>query len=100
MEFNIFVFLQEVLPEQLNHVPLPIRRLMWFQQDGAPDQHSVDTHNALNILYPGRWIGSVCQINWSACSPNLSCLEFFLWGHMKSLIYEDGPVDSAEDLVA
>ena len=30
------VFLQEVLPELLNHVPASIRRRMWFRRDGTP----------------------------------------------------------------
>ncbi|GFY22243.1 uncharacterized protein TNCV_3298861 [Trichonephila clavipes] len=31
-------------------------------------------------------------------SPDLSCLDFFLWGHMKNLVYAS-PVDSNEALV-
>ena len=37
-------------------------------------------------------------IAWSAYSPNLTPLHYFLWGHMKSLIHET-PVDS-DDLLA
>ena len=92
------VFLQVVLPDLLNHVPLPIRRRMWSQHDGALAHYRVDARNALNIMYPGRWIGRGGPINWPTRSPDLSCLEFFLWGHTKCLIYEDGPVDSVEDL--
>ena len=32
-------------------------------------------------------------------SPDLSCLDLFLWGHMKQLVYEI-VVETAEDLVA
>ena len=32
-------------------------------------------------------------------SPDLSCLDFYFWGLMKTLVY-DTPVDSAEELVA
>ncbi|GFU50622.1 uncharacterized protein TNCV_235841 [Trichonephila clavipes] len=49
--------------------------------------------------YPRRWIGRGGPVNWPACSPDLSCLDFFLWGHMKSLVYAS-PVDSDEALVA
>ncbi|GFV93513.1 uncharacterized protein TNCV_1988271 [Trichonephila clavipes] len=38
-------------------------------------------------------------INWPARSPNLSCLDSFLWGHMKSLVYAS-PIDFDETLVA
>ena len=38
-------------------------------------------------------------IAWPACSPNLTLLDLFLWGHMKRLVYET-PADSEEDLLA
>ena len=77
-EDSYLVSLQEVLPELLNHVPLPIRRRMWFQLDGAPAHCSVNARNAPNIMYPGRWIGRGDPINWPARSPDLSCLYFSL----------------------
>ncbi|GBN74072.1 hypothetical protein AVEN_168703-1 [Araneus ventricosus] len=46
-----------------------------------------------------RWIGRGGPTHWTARSPDLSCLDFFLWGHLKSLVYES-PIDSDEDLVA
>ncbi|GFU97995.1 uncharacterized protein TNCV_232721 [Trichonephila clavipes] len=39
-----------------------------------------------------------CPVNWPARSPDLSRLDFFLWGHMKILVYAR-PVDSNEALV-
>ena len=60
----------------------------------------MDARNDLNIVYLGQWIGRGSTINWPARSSVLSYLDFFLWGHMKSLIYEDSSVDSAEGLVA
>ena len=38
-------------------------------------------------------------IVWPAHSPDLAPLDYFLWGHMKSLVYET-PVGSEEDLLA
>ncbi|GFX04256.1 uncharacterized protein TNCV_3974051 [Trichonephila clavipes] len=72
---------------------------MWFQHDGAPSHFSVDVRSALDTAYTGRWIGRGVPVNWPACSPGLSCLHFFLWGHMKRLVYAS-PVDSDEVLVA
>ena len=51
---SCFVFLQEVLPELLNHVPLHIRRRLWFQNDGVPAHYSEDARNTLNIMHPWR----------------------------------------------
>ncbi|GFV46602.1 uncharacterized protein TNCV_4121 [Trichonephila clavipes] len=68
---------------------------MWFQYDGASAHFSADVRRALDTAYSGRWIGRGCPVSWSARSPDLSCLDFFLWGHIKSLVYSS-PVDSNE----
>ncbi|GFW21747.1 uncharacterized protein TNCV_2529461 [Trichonephila clavipes] len=65
----------------------------------APAHFSADVRSALDTSYPRRWIRWGCPVNWPACSPDLSCLDFFLWGHMKSLVYTS-PVDFNEALVA
>jgi len=36
---------------------------------------------------------------WLPTSPDLTPLHFFLWGHIKALMYMS-PVDSEEDLIA
>ncbi|GFV66388.1 uncharacterized protein TNCV_1478521 [Trichonephila clavipes] len=72
---------------------------MWFQHDGAPAHFSTDVRSVLDTTYPGRWIGRDGSANWLARSTDLSCLDFFLWGHLKSLVYAS-PVDSDETLVA
>ncbi|GFX80977.1 uncharacterized protein TNCV_1909701 [Trichonephila clavipes] len=59
----------------------------------------VDVRSALDTAYPGRGIERGGLVNWPARSPDLSCLDFFLWGHMKSIVY-DSPVDSNDALVA
>ncbi|KAJ8868715.1 hypothetical protein PR048_030254 [Dryococelus australis] len=40
-----------------------------------------------------------CPIAWPARSPDLTPLEYFLWGHMKGLIYQTS-VESEEELLA
>ncbi|GBM11235.1 hypothetical protein AVEN_267807-1 [Araneus ventricosus] len=52
----------------------------------------------LNATYPSRWIGCGVPVAWPPRSPDLNPLDFFFWGHMKSLVYEM-PVDSDEDAV-
>lgn len=93
------IFLQQVLPELLQPVPANIQDRMWFQHDGAPPHFSLDVRRYLDFRFPGRWIGRGGPTPWPARSPDLSCLDFFLWGHLKSLVYES-PIDSDEDLVA
>lgn len=93
------IFLEHVLPRLLQAVPLPIQSDMWFMHDGAPAHFAITVRNFLNATYPARWIGRGGPVAWPPRSPDLNPLDFFFWGHMKSLVYET-PVDSAEDLVA
>ncbi|GBM40710.1 hypothetical protein AVEN_159677-1 [Araneus ventricosus] len=72
---------------------------MWFQHGGVPPHFSLDVWRALDAKFPQRWIGQGGPTHWTACSPDLSSLDFFLWGHLKSFIYES-PIESDEDLVA
>ncbi|GFU58731.1 hypothetical protein TNCV_932721 [Trichonephila clavipes] len=91
-------FLQEVLLKMLNDVPMPIRQRIRFQHDGAPAHFSIDVRAHLQATFPGGWIGRGGPIAWPARSPDLSPLDFFLWGFLKGLVYET-PVATPEDLV-
>ncbi|GFY22248.1 putative DD41D transposase [Trichonephila clavipes] len=72
---------------------------MWFQHDGAPAHFSGDVRNYLDVTFGQQRIGRGGPVRWPARSPDLSCLDFYFWGHMKLLVY-DTPVDNAEELVA
>ncbi|GFS51022.1 uncharacterized protein TNCV_3277521 [Trichonephila clavipes] len=60
---------------------------MWFQYDEAPAHFSADMRSALDTAYRGRWIGRGGPVNCPARSPCLSCIDIFLWGRIKSLVY-------------
>ncbi|GFY24861.1 transposase-like protein [Trichonephila clavipes] len=93
------IFLEQVLPELLDsaHVTAATRTSMWFQQDGAPAHFSISVRNHLDATCIERWIGRGGPVHWPPRSPDLSCLDYFFWGQMKSLVYET-PVNSAEEL--
>ncbi|GFU13547.1 transposase-like protein [Trichonephila clavipes] len=95
------ISLKQVLPELLDsaHVTAATRTSMWFQQDGAPAHFSISVRNHLNATCGERWIGRGGPVHWPPRSSDLSCLDYFFWGQMKSLVYET-PVNSAEELVA
>lgn len=93
------IFLEEVLPELLDSVPVAVRNTMWFQHDGAPSHFCNNVRNYLNAAFGPRWIGRGGPVAWPARSPDLSSIDFFLWGHLKALVYET-PIDSDEDLIA
>lgn len=93
------IFLKEVLPKLLENVPTSVRRAMWFQHDGAPAHYAQDVRNYLSNTFPQQWIGRRGPVRWPARSPDLSCLDFFFWGALKSMVYET-PVDTDTVLVA
>ena len=92
-------FLDLTLPQLLEDVPLNILCRMWYQHDGAPAHFSIAARQVLNDKYPNRWIGRGGTVPWPPRSPDLTPLDFFLWGHMKSLVY-DTPVESEQSLIA
>ena len=90
-------FLQEELPLLLEDVPIALRNDMWYMHDGAPAHFSVMVREHLHALYPNRWIGRGAPQEWPARSPDLNSLDFFLWGHVKTLVYKT-PIHTVEEL--
>lgn len=91
-------FLRDELPLLLTEVPLHIYEHLILQQDGAPPHSSKRVKEYLNQLFPERWIGRGGPQQWPARSPDLTPLDFYLWGHMKSLVYKNKP-HSREQLI-
>ncbi|KAJ8942137.1 hypothetical protein NQ318_021645 [Aromia moschata] len=72
---------------------------MWYLHDGAPPHFARQVRDFLNVECPNRWIGRNGPIHWPARSPDLTPCDFYLWGHMKQLVYSK-PVNSIEELTA
>ena len=81
-------FLVDDLPALLEDVSLAKRRKMIFQHDGAPPHYSREVRELLNRKFPNQWIGRGGPTPWPARSPDLTPLDFYLWGHMKTLVYQ------------
>lgn len=90
-------FLNNELPALCEEIPLQSRSTMWFQQDGAPPHYSVAARTVLNRRFPNRWIGRAGPICWPPRSPDLNPLDYFLWGHIKSVVYRQ-PINNEEEL--
>ena len=90
-------FLRERLPALLEDVPLEDRARMWFQQDGAPSHRTRANLAHLNFTFPARWIGLGGPVRWPARSPDLTPLDFFLWGTLKGLVFVVPPT-TPEDM--
>lgn len=62
-----------------------------FQQDGCPAHYKKKVREFLNKHYPNRWIGRRGFIEWPPRSPDMAPNDFFLWGHLKSIVYRTPP---------
>ncbi|GFV85599.1 putative DD41D transposase [Trichonephila clavipes] len=83
------------IPELNNH---DVQQL-WFQQDGATCHTARATIDLLNDTFGDRLISRFGPVNWPPRSCDLTPLNYFLWGYVKSLIYADNPqtLDYLED---
>ena len=76
------------LPGLLEDILLMIRSQMYFQHDGAPPYYTSRMIEHSNESFPNRWLGRGGPIAWPPRSPDLIPLDYYLWGHMKTLMYE------------
>ena len=58
-------------------------------QDGAPPHFSCFVTDVLNERFPDAWIGRDGPIPWPPRSPDLSPLDFCLWGYFKNIVYAE-----------
>lgn len=87
-------FLQNDLEDLMEDVPLNIRAALIFQQDGAPPHWARRVRDYLDVIFPMRWIGRGSPFRlWPARSPDLTPLDFYLWGKIKDAVYFDRPRD-------
>lgn len=81
-------FLRHILPNLLEDIPLATLRRLWLQQDGAPAHYGLISRQYVEQEFQGRWIGRGGPISWPPRSPDLTKLDFFLWGYIKGKVYE------------
>ncbi|GFT35147.1 putative DD41D transposase [Trichonephila clavipes] len=70
------------IPELNNH---DIQEL-WFQQDGATCHTSRATIDLLKDTFGDRLFSRFGPVNWPPRSCDLTPLDYFLWGYVKSLV--------------
>ncbi|GFW74390.1 uncharacterized protein TNCV_2412891 [Trichonephila clavipes] len=70
-----------------------------FQQDGATCHTARATIDLLKDTFGDRLISRFGPVNWPPRSCDLTPLDYFLWGYVKSLVYADKPqtLDHVED---
>ncbi|GFT56341.1 DUF4817 domain-containing protein [Trichonephila clavipes] len=83
------------IPELNNH---DVQKLC-FQQDGATCHTARATIDLFKDTFGDRLISRFGPVNWPPRSCDLTPLDYFLWGYVKSLVYADKPqmLDHLED---
>lgn len=89
-------FLRTVVPDLLVAANVN-RRGLFFQHDGAPPHFYQQVRQYLDEQFPNRWIGRGGPHAWPPRSPDLTVLDYYLWGHMKQIVYSE-EVNTREEL--
>lgn len=94
-------FLTNELPGLLQNVQQDLRENMWYQHDGAPAHFALIVQEYLNNWKTDKWIGRGGSITWPPRSPDLTPIDFFLWGHVKQEVYQTPPTtpDNMKDRI-
>lgn len=85
-----------------------IRRLRrvrgyWFQQDGARPHRTAEVFDSLIDTFGNRIIGLDIErhteggIEWPPYSPDITPLDYFLWGYLKDRVFSTAP-DTIDEL--
>src|SRR5678815_4633570 len=90
-------FLKHELRTLFDDVPLHLHQNMWFMHVGTPAHFSAAVREHLNETFPNQWIGRGGPVTWPARSADLNPLDYYLWGHLKTLVYSS-KIDTVEDL--
>jgi hypothetical protein len=70
---------------------------MLFIRDEAPAHFDRVVRDHLNKQFHQRWIGRGGSLSWPSRSPDLTPIDFYLWGHLKTVVYAT-PMNDAENL--
>lgn len=89
--------LRTIVSDFLDELSLETLRHCWYQLDGAPAHCTNEVTNELTQMFEDRWIRRLGPWNWPPRSPDLTPLDFYLWGRIKQLVY-DTPVHTKEEL--
>jgi hypothetical protein len=54
-----------------------------FQQDGAPPHWGRIVRDCLDTIFPNSWLGGDGPLAWPPRPPDITLLDFFLWGYVK-----------------
>lgn len=68
-------------------MPLADHRNLFYQHDGAPPHNPYLVTSHLYNLFDDQWIANNGPHLWPPRSPDLSVLDFCIWGAVKNKVY-------------
>lgn len=94
---NYLEFLINDLPDLVEEVFQEDASIV-FQHDGCPAHYSLAVREYLDNTFPNSWIGRGGPIPWPPRSPDLTPVDFYVWGRAKELVYTT-EVASRDELI-
>lgn len=64
---------------------------LWFQRDGASAHTSRCSLEIIKDMFSGHVVSFQGDIEWHPRSPDLTPCDFFLWGYLKSKVFQICP---------
>ena len=98
MKLYLQILRQQIEP-LIDDVPLMELGYKFFQQDEAPPYNAEIISNFLAANFDNNWIANRGPTLWPARSPDLTPMDFYLWGRLKDLIFKL-PMNSRQELEA
>ncbi|XP_025198467.1 uncharacterized protein LOC112596862 [Melanaphis sacchari] len=92
-EIQVLAYVQINPRSSIRHVANEVGINPRKVQDGAPAHNAIIVRQYLNDQFGNNWMGTNGSIPWPARSPDLTPLDFFLWGHLKTVVYADPPIN-------
>ena len=79
-------FLQNVLPQLMEDVPLRVRMNMWMEHDGAPPHYALCSRQVMYEIFDEKLIGRGGPVAWPPRLPDLTSPNYFLWSFVKERV--------------
>lgn len=79
---------EHIIGDAMDNLSLIERRNLFFQQDGAPPHRTRRVSELLNTHFGNFWIGNNGPVRWPPRSPDLTPMDFFIWGYIKDNLYK------------
>ncbi|GBN13005.1 hypothetical protein AVEN_212692-1 [Araneus ventricosus] len=89
--------LQAVITDFVENLLLHQLRNVWFQHEGVAPHKISNVKQYLIETFQNHVIGYGDFVEWTPHSPDLTPLDFFLWGHIKGQVYAT-PSPTLQDL--